>query len=119
MSKEVNWYKIVYIAGIVAFIIGSIDPLEGSVIIGIGSVLLAISTYFTHDRHWRIFVASLAMIIIGIFFLFYLSSLGGFGGKSTLSWWWGVFILPYPIGWLITIITLIVRAIKKFKQRKP
>ncbi|HOI79635.1 MAG TPA: hypothetical protein PLI30_08530, partial [Petrimonas sp.] len=76
-----------------------------------------LSTYLTHDRHWKIFLASLIMIVIGVFFLFYFSSLGGFGGTSTLSWWWGTLILPYPLGWLMAIITLIVRAANKSKQQ--
>lgn len=98
---------------IVTLIIGAIDPLEGSVVIAFGSALLALSAYLKHDRHRKIFLASLVMILIGVFFMFYFSSLGGFGGTSTLSWWWGILILPYPFGWLTTVILLIVRAVKK------
>jgi hypothetical protein len=116
MKKKTNWTRIIYIIGVIALIIGVLDPLEGSVVIAAGSVLIALSTFLLHDRHWKIFLASLLMIGFGIFFLFYFSSLGGFGGKSTLSWWWGILILPYPIGWLISIILLIVRAVKKPKQ---
>ena len=32
-----------------------------------------------------------------------LSMAGGFGGKSGLSMWWGVLILPYLIGWSMGI----------------
>jgi ABC-type multidrug transport system permease subunit len=53
------------------------------------------------------------MITVGVIFLFYLSSLGGFGGNSSLSWWWGLLILPYPIGWLMDVIMLIIRAYRK------
>jgi multisubunit Na+/H+ antiporter MnhB subunit len=116
MKNKTNWTRLIYIFGIVALIIGAIDPLEGSVIISIGCILIGLSTYITQDRHWKIFMASLVMILFGVFFLFYFSSLGGFGGTSTLSWWWGTLILPYPFGWLMAIITLIVRAAKKPKQ---
>lgn len=116
MKEKVKWTRIVYIIGVIALIIGAIDPLEGSVIIAAGSALVALSTYVTHDRHQKIFLASAIMIIVGVSFLFYLSSLGGFGGKSILSWWWGTLILPYPIGWLMSIVILILRAVKK--QRK-
>jgi multisubunit Na+/H+ antiporter MnhB subunit len=117
MKKKTIWTRVIYIIGIIALIIGAIDPLEGSVVIASGSALVALSTYLTHDRHWKIFLISLIMILIGVFFLFYLSSLGGFGGTATLSWWWGTLILPYPFGWLMSIIILIVRAVKKPKQQ--
>jgi ABC-type multidrug transport system permease subunit len=53
------------------------------------------------------------LITVGVIFLFYLSSLGGFGGTSTLSWWWGLLILPYPIGWLLQVVLLLIRAFRK------
>jgi multisubunit Na+/H+ antiporter MnhB subunit len=113
MKEKINWVHILYIIGVVILIIGAIDPLEGSVVIASGSLLVALTTYLSHDRHWKIFLVSFIMIVLGVCFLFYFSSLGGFGGKSTLSWWWGTLILPYPIGWLIAVITLIVRVMKK------
>ena len=117
MKEKTKWTRIIYIIGIIGLLIGVLDPLEGSVVLAAGCALIALSTYLTHDRHWKIFLASLIMIVIGVFFLFYFSSLGGFGGNSNLSWWWGLLILPYPIGWLMSIITLIVRATNKSKQQ--
>jgi hypothetical protein len=116
MKEKAKWIRILYLIGVIALIIGILDPLEGSVVIASGSALVALATYLTHDRHWKIFFMSLIMIVIGVFFLFYFSSLGGFGGKSTLSWWWGILILPYPLGWILSIIILITRTVKKSKQ---
>jgi hypothetical protein len=115
MKDRINWTRVVYIIGVIALIIGALDPMEGSIVIASGSVLIALSTYLNHDRHWKIFLGSLIMILPGVFFLFYLSSIGGFGG-SVRSWWWGTLVLPYPIGWLISIVILIIRAVKKPKQ---
>lgn len=115
MKRKINWIRVIYVIGVIALIIGALDPLEGSVVIASGSFLVALSTYMTRDRHWKIFLASFLMILTGVLFLFYLSSLGGIGGTSTRSWWWGILILPYPIGWLITIVILIIRAVKKPK----
>ncbi len=115
MKEKAKWTSVIYVIGIIALIIGILDPLEGSVVIAVGSALVALSAFLTHDRYWKTFMASLILIAIGVFFMFYLSSLGGFGGKSTLSWWWGTLILPYPIGWLITIILIIAKAVKKKK----
>jgi hypothetical protein len=52
---------------------------------------------------------------VGVFFLFYFSNKGGFGGKSTLTWWWGTLILPYLIDWLFNVI-LLIKSEKKKKQ---
>ena len=118
MKNKAKWTRIIYIVGVIALIIGAIDPLEGSVVIIVGSALLALSAYAASERHTKIFTASLLMIVIGVAFLFYFSSLGGFGGTSTLSWWWGLLILPFPIGWLTIIIVLIRRAIENKKLKK-
>lgn len=115
MKEKATWARAMYIVGVVALIIGAVDPMEGSVVIAIGSTLAALSTYVTHDRDQKIFFAAMIMIVLGVFFLFYFSSLGGIGGHSTLSLWWGILILPYPMGWLISIITVIIRAVKKRK----
>lgn len=108
--------KILYIIGVVAVIIGAIDPLEGSVVIFGGSVCLLLSTCLRKEIQWKTFLALSLMILSGIFFLFFFSALGGFGGSSSLSWWWGLLILPYPIGWLLTVIFIIIRAARQRKR---
>jgi hypothetical protein len=113
MKEKTKWPRVIYIIGVIALIIGVLDPLEGSVIIISGSTLVALSTYLSNDRHWKIFAASFIMIALGVGFMFYLSSLGGFGKNAQLSWWWAILILPYPIGWLTAIVLLIARTVKK------
>lgn len=115
MKEKTKWMRVIYIIGVTAFVIGTIDPLEGSIAIALGSALIVLSTYFTKDRHWKTFMAALILIVFGVLFMFYFSSLGGFGGKSIVSWWWGTLILPYPIGWLMTVVLLISRIVKKKK----
>lgn len=110
MNKE----KIIRIIGIILFIAGSLDPLEGSVLILPGSILIAISAYLSQIKYSKLFITSSSLIFLGVVFMFYFSSLGGFGGKSALSWWWGVLIIPYPIGWLIMVVMLILQAVKKY-----
>ena len=116
MKNQINWIRIISIIGIVALIIGALDPMEGSVVIAAGSLMIAVTTYLKRDSHWKIFAIAFMMIVIGVFFLFYLSSLGGFGGNSDLSWWYGILVLPYPTGWLMSIILLIFRS---FKNKVP
>ena len=118
MKTKTQWTKVLYIIGIVAIIIGVLDPLEGSVVILAGSAAISFSTYLNKDRHWKLFFTSFLMIVIGVFFLFYLSSLGGFGGNSSLSWWWGLLIIPYPAGWLLSIVLLVIKGFMKKEEGK-
>jgi hypothetical protein len=88
--------------------------MEGSLAIAAGSIMIASSTMLWKDSYRGVFVVSAIMILIGVFSLWFVSSLGGFDPKR--EWWWTAFIIPYPIGWLISIVTLIVRLIRKPKH---
>lgn len=116
MKKKTS--QILYIIGIIALIIGAIDPLEGSVVIAGGSVLIVIAAYLLKDTLRKLFLTSMIMILIGVFTMFYLSSLGGIGGSSSLSMYWGLTILPYLIGWLIAIISIIYKIVRRSKNKK-
>lgn len=110
--------SILHRAGVVAMIIGAIDPLEGSVVILGGSFLLMLSAWLRKDRQRKAFLTLFLSVLAGVFFLFFFSSLGGFGGSSSLSWWWGLLILPYPIGWLTTLILILIRAVQRRKRTR-
>lgn len=109
-----RWHRHLYITGLVACIVGALDPMEGSIVIVFGSALLALSSYFLKDRHAKHFLLHFIFIAIGVVALFTISDQGGLG-PNDLSWWWGLFILPYPLGWLSLIILLIIRAFQKKK----
>lgn len=118
MKTSLQWKRILYVTGVVLLIAGALDPMEGSVLIAAGSIILSVASWLIHDRHRMLFLVFGILIAFGVIALFYLSSLGGFGGNSKLSYAWGLFILPYPIGWLASIILLIVRGIQN-RKRKP
>lgn len=107
------WNRRFYVTGIILIIIGALDPMEGSILIELGSLLLTITTQLSKDRHKFLFLICFLLISIGFFSLWFISALGGFNPKT--EWWWLVLILPYPIGWLSTIILLITRAFNKTK----
>ncbi|MEQ1797768.1 MAG: hypothetical protein ABL872_07440 [Lacibacter sp.] len=115
IKEKTNWKKVAFITGAVFMIAGAFDPLEGSAIIAAGSILVTISTNLSNDKHHHLFLTSMIMILFGVYFMFYFSLLGGFGGRSSLSKWWGLFIVPYPAGWLLSIVLLIIHVIKKKK----
>lgn len=105
MNKRVLWSRILVIVGSIAMLVGAIDPMEGSLVILPGSGLLALGTYLgRHERRliaYRVWV--FILIAIGVGALWGLSAVGGFGGPSGRSIWWGVLILPYLIGWSVGI----------------
>lgn len=84
---------------------GAIDPMEGSVFILPGSGLVALGAVLGRGERGLIVyrVAAFVLIAIGAASLWGLSLRGGIGGESGHSAWWGVLILPYPIGWSMSI----------------
>ncbi|HML84909.1 MAG TPA: hypothetical protein PKE52_07105 [Bacteroidales bacterium] len=107
--------QILYYLGVTALLLGAIDPLEGSILIASGATLLTAVSLFKKDRHKTIFLLSTIGILLGVGLMWFFSSLGGFGGNSGRPMWYGVFLLPYPLGWLAIVITLLVRLFKPKK----
>ncbi len=99
------WSRILIIIGSVAMLVGAIDPMEGSVLILPGSGLVALGTFLGQRERrllaYRVWV--FILIAIGVGALWGLSSVGGFGGQTGRSMWWGVLILPYLVGWSMGI----------------
>ena len=109
---KLNWKKTLLITGVILFIVGMIDPLEGSVVIAAGSLMITIYTYMVNDRLKRYFMIAFLLILFGIMSMFYLSAKGGIG-EGALPKIWFVYMAPYPIGWLMTIVLLIYKKMKK------
>ena len=99
------WSRLLIMAGSGAMLLGAIDPLEGSVVILPGSGLVALGTYLEpSERRWlgcRLW--TFILIAIGVGAMWGLTAVGGFGGKTGRSMWWGLLILPYLVGWSIGI----------------
>jgi purine-cytosine permease-like protein len=120
MNTRILWSRILVIAGSIAMLIGAIDPLEGSLIILAGSGLVTLGTHLgkSQRRILLYWVWVFALITVGVGIIWVLSAFGGLGGTTGRSLWWGLVILPYPIGWIMGIISLIVRLIEFLKSRK-
>jgi hypothetical protein len=86
-------------------LVGALDPMEGSVVILPGSGLVALGAFLGQNERRLIAFRVLVFILIaiGVGALWGLSWIGGIGGNSGRSMWWGVLILPYLIGWSIGI----------------
>ena len=105
MQNVSRFSRISFFIGNIAMLVGAIDPLEGSIVILLGGGLILLGTYFGNGkRHFLILrIWVFILLIVGVAALWGSSALGGFGGTSELSNWWGLLILPYPIGWFMGI----------------
>lgn len=92
------------IAGLTAMIFGALDPLEGSLVILPGTGLAAFGTRLANSRYRMLLYWAFALVAVGVGALWGLSALGGFGGDSGRSSWWGLVLLPYPVGWAMGLI---------------
>ncbi len=107
--KNKRWLQAGFILGVFLFLLGTLDPLEGSVLILAGSVLLAVVTHLFRDPQHRWYRLAALLIFAGVLALWILSALGGFGGESDLGYGWTVLILPYPAGWLMLLVLFYIR----------
>ena len=119
MSGVGRWSRILVIVGLVAMVIGAIDPLEGSLIILPGTGMVALGALLGKSRYRKLLYWSFALVAVGVGALFGVSALGGFGGRSGLSLWWVIVILPYPIGWIMGIVGAVRRLREGSKPSVP
>lgn len=117
MNNTKKRTSILAMVGWIALISGAIDPLEGSLAIAIGSILICLDAW-RRGSAWRfLYAIASGLILIGVFFLFYISSRGGIEGnllKSPLS----LLIAPYPIGWLVFVFSFVKTQLEKSISRR-
>ena len=117
MNVHKLWSRILTGVGVLAMLVGAVDPLEGSVVILAGSGLVLLGTFLGNtDRRVRMdWLCVFGLIAFGVGVMFVLSAFGGIGGKGEPSMWWGLLILPYPIGWVMGVVSLASRLIKRVR----
>ena len=88
-----------------AMLVGAVDPLEGSILILLGSGLFALGVFLARSGRrlvaYRLLVFGL--IAAGVIAMFGLTLIGGVGGSTGRSPWWALLVLPYPIGWSLGV----------------
>jgi len=119
MNARGLWSRILLIVGSIAMLVGVLDPLEGSVVILAGSGLVALGTFLGQiGRQLLLYwILIFILIAVGVGAMFVLSAFGGIGGTSGHSMWWGVLILPYPVGWIMGIVSLLFRLVRSTRHR--
>lgn len=95
------------IAGLVTLVLGTVDPLEGSLVIFAGAAMVAVGAWLGSSERVRLAVVALALIGVGVVVMWGLSAVGGFGGATGRSNWWWIAIVPYPLGLVMALIIAI------------
>ena len=105
MNTREPWHRMLFTVGGLAMLVGAIDPMEGSLVILPGSGLMVLGAFLRRsDRRLILFrVWVFVLIAVGVGALWGLSIVGGIGGSTGRSAWWGVLIMPYAIGWSMGI----------------
>jgi len=116
MNTRTFWSAVLVAVGLLAMLVGAIDPLEGSFVILPGSGLVALGAFLGNSRHRALLCWAFVLIVAGVGAMVVLSMFGGIGGRSGHLMWWGLFILPYPVGWIMGLAGVIFRMIESFKR---
>ncbi|MHC1767381.1 MAG: hypothetical protein AB9869_24405 [Verrucomicrobiia bacterium] len=119
MNTRLLWSRILKVVGGIAMLLGTLDPMEGSLLILPGSGLVALGMFLGgKDRRTVLYWTwAFILIAVGVAALFGLSAIGGIGGGSGHSMWWGILILPYPVGWLMAVAGGVAGLVRRFKAK--
>jgi len=119
MSAPAPWPRILVIAGLVGMLLGAVDPLEGSLIILPGTGMVCLGAILGRSRHRKLLCWAFALVAAGVAALWVLSAFGGIrihAGDSGRSPWWGISLLPYPVGWILGVLGAILALVELFKS---
>jgi purine-cytosine permease-like protein len=119
MNARGLWSRILIIVGSIAMLVGILDPLEGSVVILAGTGLVTLGTFFGQVKRQLLvyWILTFVLIAVGVSAMFVLSAFGGIGGTSGHPMWWGIMILPYPIGWIMGMVYLLSRLVSSARHQ--
>ena len=119
MRGRTLWSLILVVVGLLVMLVGAIDPLEGSFVILPGSGLVAFGALLGKSRYRILLCWAFVLIAAGVGAMVVFTAMGGIGGNSGRSLGWGLFILPYPVGWIMGLVGAILRLIELFKRPPP
>src|SRR5512136_1474038 len=91
------------VIGLLVFLVGMLDPLEGFPLILAGGGLVTLTAHLTSSRWFKLVAAGFGAAVLGAVAMVILSAYGGIGGHSGLAPIWGFTVLPYPIGMLVIL----------------
>lgn len=99
-----HWARTLGWIGVVGMMLSVIDPMEGAFIaLPFGAVLTA-GAFLSQSRYRVPLYWAFGSMTLGVAVLATLSAIGGIGGKTGHSVWWGLLLVPYPLGWLTALV---------------
>jgi hypothetical protein len=106
MKARENSARIMTVIGGSGVFIGGLDPLEGSIAIAAGSVMLAVAARMDNGERRVRFAryALCAAVLFGAGALWTLSLRGGVGGDTGRPMGWLVLVLPMLAGWALSFL---------------
>ncbi len=110
-----HWARTLGWIGVAGLLLGALDPMEGAFIVPPFAGALTLGAFLSHSRHRVGLYWGFAAMAVGVAVLFTLSFMGGIGGNSGRSPWWGLLLVPYPLGW----ITLLIFGVRLLREPIP
>jgi len=104
MNKRMLWSRILTVIGVVALLIGALDPLEGAFVIVPASAVTALSAFLARSRFRRCAYWAFGLAASGVGAML---AVGGVGGPNGRSMWWALTWLPYPLGWILCLYAVV------------
>lgn len=104
MAPSSRAARILIIVGLVTMVIGLIDPLEGSLVILPGTALAALGAGLGRASHRTLLYWGFTLVAVGVAAMWGMSAVGGIGGATSRSMWWALTLLPYPVGWVLSLV---------------
>ena len=98
-----RWSRSMLWIGTAALVAGVADPLEGSLIIVAGAAAVMVAAHLRHLPVRRQLDGGVALAALGVAVLWAMSEIGGIGPSTGRSYWWALLLLPYPLGWLLSL----------------
>ena len=116
MRGRIPWSLILVVVGLFVMLVGAVDPLEGSFVILPGSGMVAFGAFVGKSRYRTLLSWAFVLIAGGVGAMVVFTALGGIGGNSGRSLWWGLLVLPYPLGWIMGLVGAVLGSIELFKR---
>ena len=119
MSAPTRWSRVLLIVGLLCMLVGAVDPLEGSLVILPGIGMVAMGAFLGKSRHRKLLYRSFVLVAVGVGAMVVLSAYGGIRLSSKdagHSMWWELFILPYPVGWILGLVGAIRTLVRSFRR---
>lgn len=95
---------VLVLLGLALMLVGALDPLEGSLVILPGAGLVAVGAGLARSPQRVITYWAFVLVAVGVQALWLLNAMGGLAVRS---FWWTLVIVPYPVGWVMALASVV------------